>query len=90
MEAMQKAGLGASEVHASATIVAARAAGIAGETGSIEAGKRADLIVLDADPLASIRNSTSIRYVLVNGRIYDAATLAQLGNHAAPPPRRNW
>ncbi|MGH7446320.1 MAG: hypothetical protein ACRELT_02090 [Longimicrobiales bacterium] len=44
----------------------------------------------DADPLANIRNSTAIRYVLVNGRIYDAATLAQLGNHPAPPPYVYW
>jgi hypothetical protein len=46
--------------------------------------------VLDADPLASIRNTTSIRYVLINGRIFDAATLEQLGNEPAPAPRQIW
>jgi hypothetical protein len=46
--------------------------------------------VLDRNPLVNIRNSTSIRYVMINGRIFDAATMAQTGNHPAPAPRATW
>jgi imidazolonepropionase-like amidohydrolase len=75
MEAMQKAGFTAAEVLESATIVAARAMGIATESGSIEAGKRADMIVLDADPTADIANARRVRMVIRNGRVYRRSEL---------------
>ena len=75
MEAMQRAGVPAAEVLASATIVAARAMGIAGEAGSVEAGKRADLVVLDADPTADIANARRVRLVMRNGTLHRRAEL---------------
>ncbi len=51
------------------------------EIGSLEAGKLADLLVLDANPLENIRNSESIRYTIVNGRLFDAMTMNESGNH---------
>jgi hypothetical protein len=48
------------------------------------------MIVLDGNPLTDIKNTNTLRYVMVNGRIYDAATLAQLGNHPAAAPRPFW
>ena len=72
---MQRAGMTAAEVLASSTIVAARAMGIAGETGSVEAGKRADLVVLDADPTADIANARRVRLVVRNGALYRRAEL---------------
>jgi len=57
------------------TINPAVAHGIAQETGSVEEGKRADLVVLDADPLADVRNVRRVRWVVRGGRMYESAAL---------------
>jgi imidazolonepropionase-like amidohydrolase len=75
MEALRGAGLSPDEVLASSTIVPARAMGIANETGSLEAGKRADLVVLDADPLADVANYQRVRLVMRNGALHRRAEL---------------
>ena len=46
--------------------------------GTVAPGKLADLVLLDADPLADITNTTTIRAVVANGRYYDRAALDQL------------
>jgi imidazolonepropionase-like amidohydrolase len=71
-----------------ATINGARALGLESEIGSLEKGKLADLIVLDRNPLENIRNSDSIAMVMMNGRVYDAKTLNEIGNH--PRERRKF
>lgn len=75
MEALQSAGMSASDVFASATIVAARAMGRAAEVGTIDAGKLADVIVLDADPLADIANARRVRLVVKGGALYGRSEL---------------
>ncbi|MGZ7080649.1 MAG: amidohydrolase family protein, partial [Thermoanaerobaculia bacterium] len=67
-------------LHA-ATINGARYLGMDRDIGSLEPGKLADLIVLDANPLENIRNSESVHYTIVNGRVFDAATMNEAGNH---------
>lgn len=46
-----------------ATANGAAALGLEDEIGTVDVGKRADLVVLTADPLANIRNTRAIRYV---------------------------
>lgn len=70
LEAMQAAGMAPADVFASATIVAARAMRLESETGSIERGKRADIVVFGADPSADARNMRAVRYVIRNGALY--------------------
>ena len=70
MEALQSIGLSAADVLASATTVAARAMGRESELGTIQAGRLADLIVLDADPLADVANLRRLRLVMKGGAIY--------------------
>jgi imidazolonepropionase-like amidohydrolase len=58
-----------------ATISPARTLGLAKDLGSLESGKLADLVVLDANPLENIRNSEKVAQVMLGGRLYDSATL---------------
>ena len=66
------------EALRSATIMGADMIGRAKDVGSIEAGKLADILVMDANPLVNIKNSNTLKYVMKNGRLYDANTLDEL------------
>src|SRR5947209_13366786 len=69
LEAMQAAGLAPRDVLISATRTAAIASGL-DSTGTVAAGSVADLVVLDADPLADVRNVRRIALVVRGGEIY--------------------
>lgn len=69
-----------------ATVNPAQTLGMARDIGTLEAGKLADLVVLDANPLDNIRNSERVSQVMLGGRLYDAATLNEqvTGDRARP------
>ena len=75
IELYNQAGFTPMEALQAATIVPARAMKVEASSGSIEVGKRADLDVLDANPLDDIHNIRTVRQVLANGVLYDPKPL---------------
>jgi imidazolonepropionase-like amidohydrolase len=75
LELYVKAGLTPLEAIQTTTITPARVMKLDNEVGTIEPGKRADLIILDADPLDNISNIRKVRFVMTQGRLFDCARL---------------
>jgi hypothetical protein len=75
---VRAAGLTPAQAVEAATAKSARVAGLGDSLGSIDIGSIADLVVLDANPLLDIANTTRISAVVVNGRLFDRAALDRL------------
>jgi len=75
LELYVKAGMTPLEAIQSATIVPARAMNLAAESGTIEPGKRADVILVDGNPLENISDIRKVSRVVTNGRMYESAPL---------------
>jgi Tol biopolymer transport system component len=88
--AMGSSGLAPHDVLRAATIYGAEAIGLGKDLGSIEAGKLADLLVFEADPLADLRNSVRIQYVVKDGRIYEGETLNEVWPRERALPTPSW
>ena len=88
--ATQSGGLSEHDALRVATALGAEAIGLDGDLGSIEPGKLADLVVLEANPLDDIRNTNRIRYVMKNGRLYDAETLDETWPRERPLGNPVW
>jgi imidazolonepropionase-like amidohydrolase len=75
IELYVQAGFTPMEAIQAATIVPARVMGVDKEVGTVEPGKRADVILVDGNPLESIRNIRNVKYVIADGKMYDCAEL---------------
>ena len=84
---MAQGGMTPHQVLDAATLSGAKYLGLDKDLGSLEPGKLADLIVLDANPLDDIRNTRSVRYTIANGRIFESQTMNELG---AAPRKPFW
>ncbi len=90
MWAMQSGGMKPFDVLRVATILGATGLGLDKELGSIEPGKLADIIIMDKNPLENIRNSNTIKYVIKNGRIYDANTCDEIYPQQRKLDKSEW
>jgi len=81
-----KGGMTSLEAIRSATLNGARYLGMDKDIGSLEVGKLADLAIIDGDVLADIRNSDRLTHVMINGRLYESATMNEVG--ASPKARK--
>ena len=75
LEIYVEAGMTPLEAIQSATIVSARAMKLDAELGTVEAGKRADLILVDGNPAADIHDIRKVAQVVTAGRLYDCGKL---------------
>ncbi|ACY13099.1 amidohydrolase family protein [Haliangium ochraceum] len=71
-------GMSPHEALRAGTLHGAYYLGLDGDLGSIEAGKLADLAIVEGDVLSDIRRSENVRYTIAGGRVYDAATMDQI------------
>jgi Tol biopolymer transport system component len=87
---LQSGGLTPHETLRVVTLFGAEAIGMHQDVGSLEAGKMADLLVLDRNPLENIKNTNSIRYVMKNGELYEGDTLNMIWPEQKPLPKQFW
>jgi imidazolonepropionase-like amidohydrolase len=78
MHALTEAGLSPLQAIQTATINPAKLLGREKTHGTIEVGKRADLVLMEADPLTDIRNARRIAAIIVRGRVLSKADIDRM------------
>ena len=87
---MGSGGMSAHDVLRAATIFGAEAIGFGNDLGSLEAGKLADILVFDADPLEDLRNTMGLQFIMKNGRLYDGPTMDEVWPRQRALPTYLW
>jgi hypothetical protein len=87
---LEAGGMPVHDVLRVGTIFGAVSIGLDKDLGSLEVGKLADILVLDANPLANIRNIMQIRYVMRNGQMFESETLNEVWPQERPLARPWW
>lgn len=87
---MVQGGMTPHQALKTATLSGAKYIGLDQDLGSLDPGRLADLVVIEGNPLKEIRDSEKIRFTMVNGRLYDAKTMDEVGHHAKKRPRFYW
>src|SRR6185503_12891646 len=89
LELFVKAGLNSMEALQTATRNPAIYLGLIDEVGTVEKGKKADLVLLEANPLENISNTKRINSVIVNGRLFPRASLDKMLKDAERAANKN-
>ncbi len=90
MKALAQGGYTPLQVLRAATLHGAQYIGLQHDIGSIEVGKRADILLFPKDPSKTLNNLSSLQYVISHGSLYHAPDMAQIHPTKQPPPRFHW
>jgi imidazolonepropionase-like amidohydrolase len=78
---MAQGGMSPLNAIRTATIAPAHTLGLDSQLGSLKVGKLADILVIDGDVSKDIRLSDKVIYTMINGRLYNADTMNEVGNY---------
>jgi adenine deaminase len=87
---LQQGGMSNYEALRCATVNGAHLLGMEKQLGTLSPGKLADLIVIDGNPMEDIRNSENVVYTMMNGRLFDAHTMDEIGNNPRKRTKFYW
>ncbi|MEO8431186.1 MAG: amidohydrolase family protein [Acidobacteriota bacterium] len=87
---LNQGGLSPHEALRCATEHGAKTLGMDRDIGTLEPGKLADVIVIEGNPLQDIRQSEKVTWTMVNGRLYDAATMTETGSRERKRAKYWW
>lgn len=87
---LEQGGMSNIQALRSATMNGAELLGMEAQLGSLKKGKLADLIIIDGDPLSNIKDTENVIYTMINGRVYDTATMNELGGNEKKRSRFYW
>ncbi|MCW3121008.1 MAG: amidohydrolase [Flavipsychrobacter sp.] len=87
---MAQGGMSPLQALRTATLNSATSLGLDNWIGSLKPGKLADLVIMDRNPLESIYNTESIHYTMINGHLYDAETMNEVGNNDKKRSKFYW
>ena len=87
---LEQGGMTNMQALRAATMNGAEYLGMETEIGSIKEGKLADLIIIDGNPLKNIQDTENVTHTMINGRLYDAPTMNEIGNKETKRTKFFW